>query len=263
MGFRILSFEEKAARVAAMPTVSSVVRKGIDDADIVIVLFTPDELAVLYDSATGLPMNEPFGDRWQARPNVIFEAGWAFGLKPSHTLFATVSDETTLFSDVGGFHVVQLDRPGSSEALWSRLKRLFPNRMTSAAPPDSAARFSSLSRRRWRFHDELGALHTRLANIDIKVGKKNVSLLEIIRGAVAQNRSWTWSERSPSDLIDFVKRRRNDRVADETFWWLATTGFFQFSQIEHWGDHWEDSIDYATFARRGLALLEWLARHRG
>src|SRR6185503_5937 len=143
MGFRLLSFEEKAGRVAAMPTVSAVVRKGIDDADVVIVLFTPDELAILYDSATGLSVSEPFASRWQARPNVIFEAGWAFGLKPRQTIFVTVGDDTTLFSDVAGFHLVQLDRAGSSAALWTRLNQLFPRRISGSAPTEAAMQFSA------------------------------------------------------------------------------------------------------------------------
>src|SRR5687768_17005904 len=78
IGVDEISFEEVANREAS-PFVTKVVLSGIEAADAIVVLFTPDELSILYESSPEAGNDRLVSReyRWQARPNVIFEAGVA------------------------------------------------------------------------------------------------------------------------------------------------------------------------------------------
>jgi hypothetical protein len=281
LGFEVGSFEDTANDSGAMPVISEVVRRAIGEADAVVVLFTPDELAVLYDPKTGL-LGGRDASRWQSRPNVIFEAGWAFGLKSGATIFVSVGEATALFSDIAGHHFVRLDALDGPVQLQQRLAEVFGE---LRAPADgwetmrTGATFRKLRSRRWDFHDELNSLHASLDNIGIplpaaggsaaeklktKWSRKTLRaapqapLLTLLREAVAAHADWSWRHRRPTDLIEDLVDRHGWWAADEAYWWLVTTGFFVMSQIERWGESFDDSIDHASFAQRGIALLEWL-----
>lgn len=105
------------------PYVGSIVHRGLRDADAVIVLLSPDDVARLkkqfqrrtdpdYESRlTGQP-----------RANVLFEAGIALGVKPEVTILVQVGDVRP-FSDVGGMHVVHLhDGAEARQELAGRLE---------------------------------------------------------------------------------------------------------------------------------------------
>ena len=47
--------------------------------------------------------------RWQSRPNVLFEAGIAFGSARNRTVLVTLGRDVSLFSDVTGIHTVRLN----------------------------------------------------------------------------------------------------------------------------------------------------------
>jgi predicted nucleotide-binding protein len=90
----------------AAPYVGEILEKAFEQAAAVVVLFTPDDEARLREGLHGV--NEPEYEREltpQARPNVLFEAGMAFGLHPDRTVLVELG-ELRPFSDVFGRHVV-------------------------------------------------------------------------------------------------------------------------------------------------------------
>lgn len=78
-------------------------------------LFTPDDEARLRDDFHG-PKEPDYEISLtpQARPNVLFEAGMAFGAHPNRTVLVELG-ELRPFSDVAGRHAVRLD--GTDQAL--------------------------------------------------------------------------------------------------------------------------------------------------
>lgn len=252
-------FEQIADRLAPMPVIADVVRAAIDRADVIVVLFTPDEQAALFAPDTARFVdNEPAAARWQARPNVIFEAGWAFGCKPDQTVFVSLGDTIALFADVGGHHVIRLDAPGGKAQLRRRLAALCGGRFSAhedawVADPETG-QFTRYVRRRLPFHDDLGELFAKLSNMD--VGRFN--LLELLVAVNEAHPGWRWKYRVPRDLVVALAELIDAETTDDAHWWLASIGFFRFSQIDNWGDDWEESIDYLSFAPRSVGFLEWL-----
>ena len=252
-------FEQIADRMAPMPVIADVVRHAVERADVIIVLFTPDEQAALFDPETGRFVdNEPAAARWQARPNVIFEAGWAFGVKPEQTVFVSLGDTVTLFADVGGYHVIRLDGPGGKAQLRRRLAPLcggrFPIDDDAWLADPATGQFPRYVRRRLPFHDDLGELLAKLSNMD--VGRYN--LADLLVAVNEAHPGWRWKYRVPRDLVVALAALVGGETADDAHWWLASIGFFRFSQIDNWGDDWEESIDYLSFAPRSIGFLEWL-----
>lgn len=91
------------------PYIGEVLERAFERAAAVLVLLTPDDEAKLRDDLVRDEdpdyEREPAG---QARPNVLFEAGMAFGLHPDRTILVELG-ALRPFSDVFGRHVVRLD----------------------------------------------------------------------------------------------------------------------------------------------------------
>jgi len=90
----------------------------------IVVLISPDEQVRLKSkfSDPAAPTERELQD--QARPNVLFEAGWAFGAYPDKTLLVRVGN-TRPISDLGGKHIVKLSNaPASRKELAQRLKKI-------------------------------------------------------------------------------------------------------------------------------------------
>jgi hypothetical protein len=90
----------------------------------IVVIISPDEEAKL----KGKFCNPDFPDEAklqnQARPNVLFEAGWAFGAYPEKTLLVRVGN-TRPISDLGGKHIMKLTNSGASRKEFAqRLKKM-------------------------------------------------------------------------------------------------------------------------------------------
>jgi predicted nucleotide-binding protein len=84
------------------------------EAAAVVVLLTPDDEARL--RSTFRKSGDPQFEReltGQARPNVLFEAGMAFGKDPNSTVLVQIGDVRP-FSDVAGRHVVHLTNHATS-----------------------------------------------------------------------------------------------------------------------------------------------------
>ena len=106
----------------ASPYVGTILDTAFREAAAVVVLLTPDDdvrLRKRYHKA-----REPDYEKnltGQARPNVLFEAGMAFGRNPNSTVLVQLGD-VKAFSDVGGRHVVHLSNdPTSRNELATKL----------------------------------------------------------------------------------------------------------------------------------------------
>lgn len=107
LGLAAINFEDLRASMGGSPTIAEIVQRGMSEAQGVIALFTPDEFATL---------SPEFRDKWrsagsdearfQARPNVIFEAGMAFGRDRNRVVFVLLGN-VSLFTDVAGIHVLR------------------------------------------------------------------------------------------------------------------------------------------------------------
>jgi predicted nucleotide-binding protein len=112
-----LSFNEASAKCGTHAAVLEIVRYGMAQAQGVVALFTPDEWAVLRPALAPKRRRGDEYQRWQARPNVIFEAGLAMGIAENRAVLVTLGPDVRLFSDVGGIHTVRLDNGHESRNL--------------------------------------------------------------------------------------------------------------------------------------------------
>ncbi len=123
LDLRPLEWEEMVrATGAATPYTGEVLNRALRDAQAVVVLFTPDDVARLRgDLLGGNDGAEEAELRGQPRPNVLFEAGLAFGMHPERTVLVEHGELRGL-SDLSGRHVVRL--PGGVERLRDLAGRL-------------------------------------------------------------------------------------------------------------------------------------------
>jgi hypothetical protein len=259
-----IRFEEVAGTLGPSPFVADIVLRGIKDAHAVIALFTPDEHAALYDPASGSPL-EPNsgGSRWQARPNVIFEAGIAYGRGTTEPILVVLGADVSLFSDVGGRHFVHLGRPDGKRNLFKRLDAILgpiKPRITDWESSPEAGNFARCERRRWRWFDEVHELERYFDNQRVGRSQNSKSLLQIVQAVVEAEPNRDWTRVRPADFMTAVRSRFTEAVTDDAYWWFIVHGFFRFDNIVEWGvvkgATWEDSCDEACLTERGAALIE-------
>lgn len=103
------------------PYIGDVLTTAFDEAQAILVLFTPDDVAYLHDSLAD--DNDPeTAAQLQPRPNVLFEAGMAMGRNDRRTILVEMGRVKT-FSDIQGRHVVRLDNSTAKrQDLANRLK---------------------------------------------------------------------------------------------------------------------------------------------
>jgi len=109
----------------ASPFIGEVLDTAFEVAQAVVVLITGDDIAKLKDQY--VRNDDPDYEKKptpQARPNVLFEAGLAFGRCSDRTVLVVLEKETTRpFSDISGRHIVKLSNtPESRMDLKDRLQ---------------------------------------------------------------------------------------------------------------------------------------------
>jgi predicted nucleotide-binding protein len=127
LDLRVVTWDE-AVRGAGggTPHTLDIVRAGIDIADAVVVLLTPDDLGHVkgdfYDSEHDDPREaQPSG---QARQNVIFEAGWAMALDQKHVILL-LAGTVRMLSDIDGLNYVRItDDISDRRSLITRLRNV-------------------------------------------------------------------------------------------------------------------------------------------
>lgn len=99
----------------AAPFVGETIEAGIFQAQAVVVLLTGDDEARLrsqFLNRNDSDYNYESKLTPQARPNVLFEAGMAFGRHPERTVLVEIG-HIKKFSDIGGRHIIRLDNSGA------------------------------------------------------------------------------------------------------------------------------------------------------
>jgi predicted nucleotide-binding protein len=110
LDLRPLEWEELVrATKHATPFLGDVVVRAFSQAQAVLILLTPDDVAFLHpdvrDPVEPEYETQPTG---QARPNVLFEAGMAFGVQPERTIIIEVGGLRP-FADLNGRNVIRFD----------------------------------------------------------------------------------------------------------------------------------------------------------
>jgi hypothetical protein len=108
-----ICFDELAGDMAT-EFVGNIVLQGLQRAHGIVALFTADEYASLFPSLRDPTGTATDSSRWQSRPNVIFEAGIAFGIARERSVLVTLGQDVSLFSDIAGIHILRLSNSLSS-----------------------------------------------------------------------------------------------------------------------------------------------------
>jgi predicted nucleotide-binding protein len=92
-----------------MPNIAETIDAGLVGVAAVVVVLTPDDDVILKER---FHSDDDHDDEMrlsgQARPNVLFEGGLAFGRYPTRTIFVSVG-KVKPFTDLGGFHITRLN----------------------------------------------------------------------------------------------------------------------------------------------------------
>jgi predicted nucleotide-binding protein len=140
IGLEVLNWEQAAALTRKpAPFAQEVLEAAMRNVDAVVVLMSGDEEARLRPEFCAEDEQEIEGVlRPQARPNVIFEAGLAFGLFPKSTVLVQLG-RLRQISDLNGMQYVPLDSsPESRQALLNRLRNAgcrIQGAVADTAPP--------------------------------------------------------------------------------------------------------------------------------
>lgn len=109
-GLSPMTFDDAKMLVdTPVPTIIQVVDRGMKEAQAILVLVTPDDITRLSEVHVKTESDEK--ERKQARPNVIFEGGMAFGRYRDRTVLVEY-EEPSMFSDVLGHYAVRVRKVG-------------------------------------------------------------------------------------------------------------------------------------------------------
>lgn len=125
LGLNPVEWSEAVAKTkGANPDLDKIIGGQMKSVQGIVVLISPDEQAKLKAKFCDPAAPSERVLQNQARPNVLFEAGWAFGAYPDKTLLVRVGN-TRPISDLGGKHIMRLtNSPASRKELAQRLKKM-------------------------------------------------------------------------------------------------------------------------------------------
>jgi predicted nucleotide-binding protein len=122
LGLEPINFDDLRAGLGGTPSIADIVMAGMQQAQGVVALFTADEYAALKPDLRDGDTGEAV-ERWQSRPNVLFEAGIAFGIDRNRVVIVKLG-RVSLPSDFGGIHALSPtnDPSGHRNTLRNTLK---------------------------------------------------------------------------------------------------------------------------------------------
>jgi predicted nucleotide-binding protein len=109
IGLHPIHWTDATVAAGASPFISEILDQAFEGAKAIIVILTPDDEAKL--KKPFIQPDDPSYEKrlyGQVRPNVLFEAGLAFGRKPNNTLLVQIGDVRP-FSDIAGKYIIRLD----------------------------------------------------------------------------------------------------------------------------------------------------------
>jgi len=123
LDLRIIEWEQAVALTGEPnPYIGDVMAAGLEQADAVVVLATPDDLVRLAPALANGPTDPELAEAGQPRQNVIYEAGMAMALAPTRTLIVA-TPATKILSDIAGRHLAYLDNsPRARKRIVGRLQ---------------------------------------------------------------------------------------------------------------------------------------------
>ena len=211
------------------------------NSDFGIFVMAPDDNAVIRGKTT-----------WTVRDNVLFEAGIFMGaLGPKRTFLLWPSNDAAhlrLPSDLAGMTTIPYEHARPLPT--SQLKKML-NVIQTMGP---ALRSS---------YNEMAALDQLLSEREQVFSDGSSASFKEIIAPIATRRKRPWFARTPVRiLMEGISEGYKDNIVDDIFWWLIVDGVITFDNIEIWSSddswHWDDSVDYAVFTNRGIALLNQL-----
>ena len=125
LDLHIIEWEE-AVRLAGNPNpyIGDTIEAGLDEADCVVVLATPDDIVRLSPELGESEEDPELIEARQPRQNVIFEAGMAMAVAPTKTLIVA-APRTKILSDIAGRHLARLDNSSQArKRIVGRLKNI-------------------------------------------------------------------------------------------------------------------------------------------
>jgi hypothetical protein len=125
LGLNPIEWSKAVAKTRGInPDVDEIIGGQMKSVQGIVVMISPDEQAKLKPAFCdpAVPTERILQD--QARPNVLFEAGWAFGAYPGKTLLVRVGN-TRPISDLGGKHIMKLSNSAASRKEFAqRLRKM-------------------------------------------------------------------------------------------------------------------------------------------
>ena len=156
----------------ATPYIGEVLDSAFSQAQAVLVMLSPDDEVRLSEQLWAA--DEPAIEctvQGQSRPNVLFEAGMAFGTHADRTLLVQIGDIKS-FSDVAGRHVLRLDNsPEKRNDLAQRLKQAGCSVDTRGRDWVSSGDFTCTVQARpdWAKRASLETTKKPLPNLDVRM----------------------------------------------------------------------------------------------
>lgn len=114
--------EVLAAADQGAPYIGHMLERAMGAGQAVVVLLTPDDVAYLKPQHADEEDDPDCRPTGQARPNVLFEAGMAFGCFPERTILVELG-KVRPFTDIGGRFVVRLDNSVARRQMLATLLR--------------------------------------------------------------------------------------------------------------------------------------------
>ena len=109
LDLRVIEWEQ-AVRLTGEPNpyIGDVILAGLEEADAVVVLATPDDIVRLDPDLASGKDDPDLAEGRQPRQNVIYEAGMSMALAPTRTLIVATPG-TKILSDIAGRHLAYID----------------------------------------------------------------------------------------------------------------------------------------------------------